>query len=538
MEIVQDRAGADLMLRWSRAAVAALSEVRAQIDALNVYPIPDSDTGTNLYLTLEAAVAAVDRLDASRTVQDALGALARGAVESARGNSGAILAQMVTAATQQLLEAPVADRAGQALSGLLDRAATQARAAVGTPVEGTMLTVVRAAADASIEAARHDPGGLQPVLSAAVSAADDAVQRTPDQLAQLRDAGVVDAGGRGVVVLLEALDTTLTGRRRPPHVRRLGRQVQQSWHQSRQPTSLQEKPSVVAYQQEVIYVLNTSDAGLTELRTVLQQIGDSVVVTGAPEHCAVHLHTTDPAAAIAAGRRVGQPQRIRVDELHPGGRRQVLALTAGPGMAEIVASAGPSVTALEGTSALSTAALLAAIRDTDADEVVLLPNGPGRNAIAEAAATITRAEGIRTGVVPSVAQVQGLAAVALHDPARAFDDDLVAMTAAAARTRHGAVTVATRHAVTMAGVCHPGDVLGVVDGDFAAIDTEVQVVAAEIVQRLLAAGGELLTMVVGLGAQRAVADALAESVRTERPEVDTVIYEAGPERYPLLVGVE
>jgi len=535
VQIVQDRAGAELMLRWSRAAVAALEDARAQLDALNVYPVPDTDTGTNLYLTLEGAVSAVDRLDASSTVQDALCALARGAVESARGNSGAILAQMVTAGTEQLIETSDVDAPGQALADLLDGAATQARAAVSTPVEGTMLTVVRAAADASIEVARRDPAGLQPVLTAAVAAADDAVQRTPDQLAQLREAGVVDAGGRGVVVLLEALDTTLTGRRRPPHVRRLGRPDQQP---GRQPRGSQERASVAAQQQEVIYVLSTSDTRLTELRAVLEQIGDSVVVTGAPEHCAVHLHTTDPAAAIAAGRRIGHPQRIRVDVLHPAGRRQVLALTAGAGLAEIVSSAGPSVTTLEGTSAPSTAAVLAAIRDTGADEVVVLPNGPGRNAIAEAAATITRAEGIRTGVVPSVAQVQGLAAVAVHDPSRAFDDDLVTMTAAAARTRHGAVTVATRHAVTMAGVCHPGDVLGVVEGDFAAIGTQEQAVAAEIVQRLLAAGGELLTLAGGLGAHRAVADALAESVRTEHPEVDTVIYEAGPERYPLLVGVE
>src|SRR5699024_2216587 len=115
------------------------------------------------------------------------------------------------------------------------------------------------------------------------------------------------------------------------------------------------------------------------------------------------------------------------DALHPGGRRQVLALTAGAGMAEIVSSAGPSVTTLEGTSAPSTAAVLAAIRETGADEVVLLPNGPGRSAIAEAAATITRGEGIRTGVVPSVAQVQGLAAVAVHDPARTFAAALVTL---------------------------------------------------------------------------------------------------------------
>jgi uncharacterized protein len=141
-------------------------------------------------------------------------------------------------------------------------------------------------------------------------------------------------------------------------------------------------------------------------------------------------------------------------------------------------------------------------------------------------------------VIPTRASVQALAALAVHDLQRRFEDDVVAMTAAAGHCRHGGVTVAAREAVTMAGVCRPGDVLGIVDGDFAVIGDDLVTVARTVLDRMLGSGGELVTLVTGAGADPALADAVAEHVREGRPEVDTVHYDGGQSRYPLLIGVE
>jgi dihydroxyacetone kinase-like predicted kinase len=182
--------------------------------------------------------------------------------------------------------------------------------------------------------------------------------------------------------------------------------------------------------------------------------------------------------------------------------------------------------------------MLAAVGDAPAGEVVLLPNERDAVPVAEAAAAELRAAGRRVAVLPTIAQVQGLAAMAVHEPGRTFDADVVAMTTAAAHARHGAVTIAAKEAVTMAGICQPGDVLGVVEGDFAVIGSELRDVAVEVVRRMLSAGGELVTVVTGAGADPALATGVREWVRHEHPEADTVVYEGGQPRYPLLLGVE
>jgi hypothetical protein len=170
--------------------------------------------------------------------------------------------------------------------------------------------------------------------------------------------------------------------------------------------------------------------------------------------------------------------------------------------------------------------------------VIILPNDPDSIRVAEAASQAARDGGVRVSVVPSRAQVQGLAAIAVHDPGRRFDDDVVAMTAAAGQTRHGAVTVALRDAITMAGPCRRGDALGVVDGDFAVVGHDIEAVALEVVERLLFAGGELVTLVTGIDADADLATSVTGALRREHPEVDAVVYDGRQLRYPLLVAVE
>jgi dihydroxyacetone kinase-like predicted kinase len=182
--------------------------------------------------------------------------------------------------------------------------------------------------------------------------------------------------------------------------------------------------------------------------------------------------------------------------------------------------------------------LLDAIARSGAAEVVLLPNDPDSIAVAEAAATAARQDGVRTAVIPTRAQVQGLAAIAVHDANRTFEDDVVHLSAAAGQTRHGAVTIAVKDAWTMAGQCRIGDALGVVDGDFALITVDLADAATGVVDRLLGGGGELLTVVTGKDATPELVETVVRHARKTRVDVDVAVYDGGQDRYPLLIGVE
>jgi dihydroxyacetone kinase-like predicted kinase len=207
-------------------------------------------------------------------------------------------------------------------------------------------------------------------------------------------------------------------------------------------------------------------------------------------------------------------------------------------LAELFADAGAIVVRGGPGRRCSTGELLKAIEESGAPEIVILPNDKDSIAVAEAAATAARQDGLRVAVIPTRAQVQGLAAIAVHDPVRSFDDDVVHLSAAAGQTRHGAVTIAVKDAWTMAGTCKIGDALGVVDGDFALITDDLESAATGVVDRLLGGGGELMTVVRGQEASEDLVDALVRHVRRIRRDVDVVVYDGGQERYPLLIGVE
>jgi DAK2 domain fusion protein YloV len=467
-----------------------------------------------------------------------LQAVARGALLGARGNSGVILSQMLRGVAE-VLGADWARPEPVVFAAALTRAADAGYAAVASPVEGTILTVARAAANAATARASALGATLPEVALAAARAAREALARTPDQLDVLRRAGVVDAGGRGLAVVLDAFDTVLTGRRPLAYPRTMGGQAV--------PTVVIDAETAGSSPSfEVMYLLDAPAHAIPALRASLEPLGDSLIVVGGDPLWNVHVHVDDAGAAIEAGLTAGHPHRIRVTYLadrfvRPDATslgRAVVAFAAGDGLASLFESAGATVVRTPVGRRPSTAEMLDAIRRTGADEIVLLPNERDGVPVAEAAAAEARAAGTRVAVIPTRAQVQGIAATAVHEPARAFDADVVAMTTAAGHTRHGAVTVAAREAVTSAGVCRPGDILGVVEGDFVVIGTDLPVVAAEVLERMLSAGGELVTLVTGADADPTLADAVVAVVRRSHPEVDTVVYDGGQPRYPLLMGVE
>jgi DAK2 domain fusion protein YloV len=538
-----------VVLRFVDIAVDALAGAREEIDALNVYPVPDGDTGTNMYLTVAAArdafrEAVRDGTGDGRGDGDlvtGLAGLRRGALLGARGNSGVILSQMLGAVATTIAGATAEERNASIMARALREATEGAYAAVGTPVEGTILTVIRAAAEAAEARAEQPCARARDVFTDAAAAAREALARTPDQLKALRDAGVVDAGGRGVSVILDAAETVLTGRRPPA--------APVHTHRIPVPVPADElSPDGPAY--EVMYLLDADDARIPALRAALAPLGDSLVVVGGDGLWNVHVHVDDVGAAVEAGIVAGRPHRVRVthfaeqvsaarDRAPVRTGRRIVAVAAGDGLASLFAGAGASV--VEGGPGLrpSTRDVLDAILATGAGEVVILPNDADSIRVAQIAAqTAESDEGIRVVVVPTQAQVQGLAALAVHEPGRGFDQDVLEMTATARHARHGAVTIAAKQAITMAGPCEPGDVLGVVEGDFAVIGDDLYVVATDVLDRLLGGGGELVTIVRGQDGPTDLAQRCTAYVEEHHPHVDVLVYDGGQDRYPLLVGVE
>ncbi len=515
--------------QWFRIAAAALERARPEIDDLNVFPVPDGDTGTNLALTAAAAAAATG-LTGRREFP--AGMVARAAADAAllaaRGNSGGILSAWLCGLADALADAVAVD--GRLLGRALDQAATRARSAVATPVEGTILTVARGAADAAVAST----GSVAAVATGAAEAARDALRRTPSQLPALEAAGVVDAGGRGLVLVLEALVTVAGGAAAPAGT----------------PTPRRRRVPAAAgdgYAYEVQYlldVLDRPDQAVPALRAALAAVGGSVVVTGRGARWSVHVHVDDVGAAIEAGIRAGRPAGIAVtrfaDRIAGGGRagRAVVAVAPGEGLGGLLAAEGAVIVGRRSVRGPSVRSLSAAISATGAAEVVVLPDSADLRPVAEAAAEMARDEGLAVAVVPTMSAIQGLAAIAVHDPASSFAADVIAMTAAARSTRWAEVTVATGRALTSAGVCKAGDVLGLIEGDVVLLAADVLSASTELVDRLLMGGGELVTLVTGADAPPELGQRLAMHLRTTRPAVEVVSYDGGQPRYPLLAGVE
>jgi len=565
--------------RWCAGGLRVLHRHREEINRLNVYPVADADTGTNLLLTLtsawEALPAPPDRPRAAggpgapTTAGDdggdghdgadtggfaharVLRHLARGALLGARGNSGAILSQILRGLADALADVPVVR--GRALAGGLRAAATAAYAAVAVPVEGTLLTVVEAAATGAEQA---DTDDLPTAARAAATAADQALARTPEQLPALASAGVVDAGGRGLCLLLHALveavaDDRAAGCPAPPG--------------PAPPATVTRPAGSPGYAYEVQYLLDAEPEAVDRLRTELARLGDSLVVAGdrgqgATATWHVHVHVDDVGAAIEAGVVAGRPYRISVTRFadepgfpgpagtvadaarrettgQPGagaGGRAAVVVADGPGLAEILAAEGATVLAPEP----SAEDLLAAIRSTGAGQVVVLPNDPDTQAVARAVAERAEALGIQVSVVPTRSPVQALAALAVRDPSRRFADDVIAMAEAAGACRYAEVCHATQEALTVAGPCRPGDVLALVDGEVHLVGDDLEATCRQLLDRMLGGGGELVTLLFGADAPAGLADALRAHLTRRWPFVEVHHYTGGQPFYPLRVGVE
>ncbi len=540
---------------WAHTAVSDLITHIDEINRLNVFPVADSDTGTNMLFTMRSALAEANAVasstDRSGDVVRVAAALSVGALNGARGNSGVILSQIlrgiadVTAGAGAETSGALRDIDVAMLGSALRHGVGLVVASMGgQEVAGTIVSVLQAAAGGVEQNAGE---GLVPAIAAAGDAAVIALEKTPEQLDVLGDAGVVDAGGRGLLVLLDALRSTITGQAPArtvyePSPRR----------QPAEPTAEQPAP-----QFEVMYLLGGCDAeGADTLRDRLGELGESVAIatSGIVGGYSVHLHTDDAGAAVEAGLAFGNPRRIQISALTGGAsglppgswarERAVLAVVDGDGAAELFAGEGacvlrPDPHAADPTAVLSAQQLLRAVVDTGAAQVMVLPNG--YVAVEELVAGCTAAIGWGIDVVPlpTGSMVQGLAALAVHEPGRQAVDDGYTMARAAGAARHGSVRVATEKALTWAGTCEPGDGLGIAGDEVLIVAKDVASAAIGLVDLMLAAGGELVTALVGAGAEAAAVESeLQAHVHDAHPGTELVTYRTGHRGDVLLIGVE
>jgi uncharacterized protein len=541
---------ADIMREWAARGIDTLTRHRRGVDELNVCPVADSDTATNMVATLQAAFqGGTPGLGLEALLDEAAGR----ALLSARGNSGVILAQML----RGLADVWSSDRidAKDFAAGL--RAATDAAtAAVAVPTAGTILTVAEAAAEAALKAA---PFGLVSASRAAAEAAAKAVAATPGQLPALARAGVVDAGGLALTVILEALVETLTGSVSTGALDLLER------HRVRAVSQVEEVPRETgseAYAYEVQYLLEANAAAAADLRHRLTDLGDSVVIIGSRAAkdvttFNVHVHVNDIGAAIEAGIERGRVHRISVTRFddtagtHPAAwdhdapaqraqeapERVVIAVTASSRVRDFLEHEGcrtvagaPKRAVDDGEPVPVTVEQLSAAfeeaRAAGGRDAVVLAVGVEVVRAAGAAVQASRGTGFHVAVVPAVSDVQALAAFAVHDPDRHFDDDVIAMAEAAAACRTGELR-------------RSGDAIAVViSGETVAGGRDAAAAARDLADRLCSTGAELLTVLPGAGSEPETVTALSHHVHEAWPLVEIQELPAGDDEPLLLIGAE
>ena len=525
-------------------ALASLEASRQRIDDLNVYPVPDGDTGTNLTMTVRAVAEAVEQTSAASRHSLARD-VARGALMGARGNSGVIFSQIVRGAADVLgeTEAPRIDSSSAALA--LRGASDAAYRAVRRPVEGTMLSVIRELAEEA-EARALEGSPLGDLLVELVRRGELAVARTPEQLQVLRDAGVVDAGGAGLLELVRGVAAIVSGEplpQPPAHVERLSFDAV---HQELSP-----------YRYCTVFLIEGRDLDRDSLEAKLEALGDSLLVVGDPSALKAHVHTDDPGAALSLGTAVGTIDRIEIANMHEQTHQReerllavvpdppveaaatgVVAVVAGDGnrrLFETLARGMGPIAIVEGGQTMnpSTADLLAALESLASDEAILLPNNSNIVLAAEHAAAHA---GKPVEVVAADSIPAGLAAMVAYDGSRTAAENAAEMRDAVAAVAAGEVTVASRD-VELGGLSiRKGEWLGLTDGEPVAGGTDFDDVAAAVAERLLAEPRDLLTLLAGLDAPPL--DALVERIAAAHPDLDVDVQDGGQPHYPLLLSAE
>jgi DAK2 domain fusion protein YloV len=529
----------------ARALAGGAEALRRQADAINainVFPIPDGDTGTNMHLTMRAALDDVLRAPTARAC-DIASAAAHGALMGAKGNSGVILSQILAGFSAAVEGAECID--AHLLADAFERARAAAYKVVSAPKEGTILTAISAAATATVSC-----GDLssEAAFEAAVDATEAAVARTPELLPVLKEAGVVDSGAQGLFVLLEGMLRGLRGEETAEHGGGFGA-IDASWLSATQRMH-DHDGAQSGFCTE--FVVSGDQLDADGLREQLRPLGDSLLVVGGGDAVRVHVHTQTPDDALAIGRRAGALTHEKVDDMEAQFRAladretqrvastatdsiAVVAVGAGPGIEELLESMGARVVRGGQTMNPSAGEIRAAVEETGAARVIVLPNNKN---IVMAAMQAVDGLSVEARVIETRSVPEGVAALVALNAETSLEENVASMSEAAANVRHAEVTLAAR-ATKLGGIeVREGQPIGIVDGDLQVAETTIADAVRACVARMVE-GREapLVTLYAGDGEDDASAGAIAEALRAEfAVEVEIVV--GGQPHYPYLIGVE
>ncbi|PLA28741.1 DAK2 domain-containing protein [Corynebacterium coyleae] len=487
------------LLTWAQRAAGELDRRRVEINSLNVFPVPDSDTGSNMAHTMRSACEEAALLGDDATTVEVAEALAVGAVRGARGNSGVVLSQVIRGIAQSVKD-DMSD--GEMVADALSHAVRFVDQAIAEPVEGTVITVLRAAAVAAQQAVEDTgrPLSLIDVAAPATSAARVALANTPSQLPVLREAGVVDAGGTGVVILLEALLEEV-GVSSPDSAEDLAEAHTESDLTSSNSTvhdghsdAAHTVPTGREHSLEVLFGFQGDVEGLeAELRTM----GDSLVIARlSGTEATVHIHSFDAGAVIETAYRLGSVSNLRLEVL-PGAPvvrnpdRLIVAVTPPGSLTELYQQAGV-VTVAPGDDVISD--MLSVIRRSGSSEIIVLPNGLLNSRNLAAVEKATRALEQTITLLPTVRLVSGIAALSVHDPNQPLATAAFSMSEAAGEMRTAVAHRAERGALTLSGAVAKGDVVVSARGETLLIAEDPLDAVQRACKRLLEHGGEQVTV--------------------------------------------
>ena len=524
-----------------------LAHHREALNRLNVYPVPDGDTGTNMSLTIQSVV---DEVRGAEGMDQVTGAMAHGSLMGARGNSGVILSQILRGLSDTFRGYEEVGTAALVLA--LARASDAAYQAVVRPVEGTILTVLRAAADAAAETGSEAGEDLGTLLTRVYNRAEQELENTPELLPVLKQAGVVDAGAAGFLLLIVAFLEEVTG---------LDVVVpERIFTAARQTAGVPEgsRSTIADLRYEVMFLLETTEEGVGSLREEWLEMGDSIVIVGGDGTYNCHIHTDRPGPAIEAGIAAGRPHRLEITDLLDQAAAEafhadqsgaetgaefvdapvaVIPVVAGRGLVEMFRGLGAQQIVTGGqTMNPSTQDLLSAVEQVKAETVILLPNNKNIIPVADQIDALTDKTVL---VVPTATVPQGLAAMVAYLPtnpdARNLGDSMAAY---AQDVRTGELTRAVRSSPTSMGKVSEGDWLGLADGELQSVHHDETTALIALVDYLVEGDAELVTIITGLSAPTSVTTAVREWLAIHRPDARIEVMKGDQPLYPYLISVE
>lgn len=538
-----DPQGLKRILAHGRMALESRIEA---INALNVFPVPDGDTGINMFLTMKA----LEDSSASRSAASAasiLTAISDAALRGSRGNSGVILAQFLRGLTGGLEGKEQWD--SRDLASALQEACTSAYGAVAKPVEGTMLTVIRELAEAAQQTAGNG-GDVLATWEAACLASRESVARTPTLLPVLREAGVVDAGGLGLSVIMEGALAGLRGEEPAPSEFPMPVLDSASAGQQAVSTAFVDATEDEIYGYCTQFVVEGENLSADAVRAALEPLAASTVVIGGGSVVRVHVHAEDPGPVISCGASLGTLAQVSIENMDEQHRRfvverrqeqplrplAVVAVASGEGLTELFLGSGAGRVLSGGdTMNPSTQELLDAVEDAGAERVILLPNNPNIVAAAEQAGSLSSRE---VAVVPTTSIPQGVAALLAYNPLEDFEANVSAMSSAIEGVVSGAVGPAQRDAELGGVRVSAGQLMGLLERRLVTSGDDATAVLAEIVGMAQSEDSSIVTLFWGAGTEEEEAEAAGDSIREQFPDVDVEVVFGGQPHYNYVVSVE